>query len=48
MSDSEKQYKAVRPNAGNFSESDEVDRQWGEADSLYEAKLVRKLDIFSM
>lgn len=46
MSDIEKQYEGADPHAPNSIKSDEVDRQLGEVDPLFEAKLVRKLDMF--
>ncbi|KAH4221103.1 hypothetical protein HBI06_161990 [Parastagonospora nodorum] len=46
MSDIEKPYEAPGPNAPGSLQSDEVERQLGEVDTVYEAKLVRKLDLF--
>lgn len=46
MGDVEKQYESAEPTTAKSVESDEVDRQLGEVDPLYEAKLVRKLDLF--
>lgn len=46
MSDIEKQYEATGPHALNPTKSDEIERQLGEVDPLFEAKLVRKLDLF--
>lgn len=46
MSDMEKQHEAVDPHAPHSTASDEVERQLGEVDPLFEAKLVRKLDGF--
>jgi hypothetical protein len=46
MSDVEKHDEATNPNHMGSLHSDEVDRRFGEADLVYEAKLVRKLDIF--
>ena len=46
MSDVEKQYGATGPNVAKSVESDEVERHLEEVDPVYEAKLVRKLDIF--
>lgn len=45
MSDVEKQYEGADPHAGSMK-SDEIDRQLGEVDPVYEAKLVRKLDVY--
>jgi hypothetical protein len=45
MSDIEKQYEGADPHAASMK-SDEIDRQLGEVDPVYEAKLVRKLDAF--
>ena len=44
MSDIEKQYDSVAPNAAK--ESDEIGRQLEGLDPVFEAKLVRKLDLF--
>lgn len=46
MSDLEKQYDATDPRAPHSTKSDEIERQLGEVDPLFEAKLVRKLDAF--
>jgi len=46
MSDVEKQYEGADHQAPNSIKSDEVDRQLGEVDPVFEAKLVRKLDLF--
>ncbi|KAF1843847.1 high-affinity nicotinic acid transporter-like protein [Cucurbitaria berberidis CBS 394.84] len=46
MSDVAKPDEATGPNVAKSVESDEVERQLGEADPVYEAKLVRKLDLF--
>jgi hypothetical protein len=46
MSDIEKQYDATDPHAPHSTTSDEIERQLGEVDPLFEAKLVRKLDAF--
>jgi hypothetical protein len=46
MSDIEKPYEGVRPDGPGSLRSDEVEQQLGEVDPVYEAKLVRKLDIF--
>ena len=46
MGDVEKRYEATMPNVPKSVESDEAERQLGEVDHVYEAKLVRKLDIF--
>ena len=46
MSDVEKRYEAPEPTVAKFVESEEGERQLGDADSVYEAKLVRKLDLF--
>ncbi|KAF3053474.1 hypothetical protein E8E11_009584 [Didymella keratinophila] len=45
MSDFEKQYEGTGPRAASMK-SDEIERQLGEVDPVYEAKLVRKLDAF--
>ena len=46
MSDVEKQYEGPDPHARHSTKSDEIDRQLGEVDPVFEAKLVRKLDTF--
>lgn len=46
MSDIEKPYETPGPNVARSLESDEVERQLGEVDPVYEAKLVRKLDLY--
>jgi hypothetical protein len=46
MSDIEKRYESAGPIGPGSLRSDEVDRQLGEVDPVYEAKLVRKLDLF--
>lgn len=46
MSDVEKQYDAADPNVAKSIESDEVGRQLEGVDPVFEAKLVRKLDMF--
>jgi hypothetical protein len=46
MSDLGKPYETPGPNGPGSLRSDEVERQLGEIDPVYEAKLVRKLDIF--
>jgi hypothetical protein len=47
MSDPEKQYEdGVQPHGLRSSKSEEMERQLGEVDPLFEAKLVRKLDLF--
>jgi hypothetical protein len=46
MSDIEKHDEATNPNHVGSSHSDEADRRLEEVDPVYEAKLVRKLDIF--
>jgi hypothetical protein len=46
MSDFEKPREMAGPNAGGSLQSDEVERQLGEVDPVYEAKLVRKLDLY--
>jgi hypothetical protein len=47
MSDVEKSYEAAPgANIAKSLESDEAERQLGEVDPVYEAKLVRKLDLF--
>lgn len=46
MSDVEKQYEGADPHAPHSTKSDEIERQLGEVDPVYEAKLVRKLDAF--
>ena len=46
MSDIEKHYEATDPQAHHSTRSDEIERQLGEVDPLFEAKLVRKLDAF--
>jgi hypothetical protein len=47
MSDLEKPDEApTGRHAGRLFGSDEVERQLGEVDPVYEAKLVRKLDLF--
>ena len=46
MSDVEKHDGPTNPNPMGSSHSDEVDRRLGEADPVFEAKLVRKLDAF--
>jgi hypothetical protein len=46
MSDIEKPYETPGPNGSNSLQSDEVERQLGEVDPVFEAKLVRKLDLF--
>ncbi|KAF2130037.1 high-affinity nicotinic acid transporter-like protein [Dothidotthia symphoricarpi CBS 119687] len=45
MSDSKDQYDATKPHVAKSIRSDEVERQIGEVDPIYEAKLVRKLDL---
>lgn len=45
MSDIEKQPEGADPHSASMK-SDEIDRQLGEVDPVYEAKLVRKLDAF--
>lgn len=44
MSDIEKHYDAAAPNGAK--ESDEIGRQLEGVDPVFEAKLVRKLDLF--
>ena len=44
MSDTEKQYDSAAPNVAK--ESDEIGRQLESLDPVFEAKLVRKLDLF--
>lgn len=46
MSDVEKQYEGRVPHAPQSTKSDEIERQLGEVDPLYETKLVRKLDLY--
>jgi hypothetical protein len=46
MSDVEKQYEGTDPRTPASTKSDEIERQLGEVDPVYEAKLVRKLDAF--
>jgi hypothetical protein len=46
MSDIEKPHDTPRPDGPNSLQSDEVERQLGEVDPVFEAKLVRKLDLF--
>jgi hypothetical protein len=46
MSDVDKPYEAPGSNIGRLFGSDEVERQLGDVDPVYEAKLVRKLDLF--
>lgn len=46
MRDAEKQYDGADPQAPRSTRSDEIERQLGEVDQVFEAKLVRKLDIF--
>jgi hypothetical protein len=46
MSDIEKRYESAGPDGPGSLRSDEVDRQLGEVDPVYEAKLVRKLDLY--
>jgi hypothetical protein len=46
MSDIEKPYEAPGAHAAGSLQSDEVERQLGEVDPVYEAKLVRKLDLY--
>lgn len=46
MSDVEKQYHGVEAHAPPSTKSDEIERQLGEVDPVFEAKLVRKLDAF--
>jgi hypothetical protein len=46
MSDIEKPYETPGPNGPNSLQSDEVERQLGEVDPVFEAKLVRKMDLF--
>lgn len=46
MSDVEKQYEGTDFHAPRLTKSDEIERQLGEVDPLFETKLVRKLDIF--
>jgi hypothetical protein len=46
MSDIEKPYEAPGHNAAGSLQNDEIERQLGEVDVVYEAKLVRKLDLF--
>jgi hypothetical protein len=46
MSDIDKSDETPGPNAPGSLRSDEVERQLGEVDTVYEAKLVRKLDLF--
>ena len=45
MSDIEKQPEGADPHPTSMK-SDEIDRQLGEVDPVYETKLVRKLDAF--
>ena len=46
MSDVEKQYEATDPHAPHSTKSDEIERQLGEVDPVFETKLVRKLDLY--
>jgi hypothetical protein len=46
MSDVEKQYERRGPHVAQSTQSDEIERQLGEVDPLYETKLVRKLDLY--
>ena len=46
MSDVEKQYEGADPHAPRSTRSDEIERQLGEVDPMFEKKLVRKLDAF--
>jgi hypothetical protein len=46
MSDIEKSYEGARPDVAKSLESNEVEGQVGEVDPVFEAKLVRKLDLF--
>lgn len=46
MSDLEKPYGPAGSNGRHDGGSDEIERQLGEVDPLFEAKLVRKLDFF--
>lgn len=46
MSDVEKQYEGADPRAPHSTRSDEIETQLGELDQMFEAKLVRKLDVF--
>lgn len=46
MSDVEKQYEGTAPRIPQSTKSDEIERQLGEVDPLYETKLVRKLDLY--
>jgi hypothetical protein len=46
MSDVDKPDRASGSNTGRLFGSDEVERQLGDVDPVYEAKLVRKLDLF--
>lgn len=46
MGDIEKQYDPAAPNVAKSIESDEVGRQVEANDPVFEAKLVRKLDLF--
>jgi hypothetical protein len=46
MSDIEKPYESPGQNAAGSLRNDEIERQLGEVDVVFEAKLVRKLDLF--
>jgi hypothetical protein len=46
MSDVEKQYEGAESRAPPSTKSNEVDTQLADVDAVYEAKLVRKLDLF--
>jgi len=46
MSDLEKPYETPGPHHAGSLQSDEVERQLGQVDPVYEAKLVRKLDLY--
>lgn len=46
MSDVEKRYEGAHAQAPHSTKSDEIETQLGEVDTVYEAKLVRKLDVY--